>query len=79
MVTTKSDSEKFYKMVDELENKKGSNDLEEQIRILTYRNETLHKQNEKQTQEIIELRNDNKKLAQQVDDYVSKLRKNGVI
>ena len=79
MVTTKSDSEKFYKMVDELENKKGSNDLEEQIRILTFRNETLHKQNEKQTQEIIELRNDNKKLAQQVDDYVSKLRKNGVI
>ena len=79
MVTTKSDSEKFYKMVDELENKKGSNDLEEQIRILTFRNETLHKQNEKQTQEIIELRNDNRKLAQQVDDYVSKLRENGVI
>ena len=79
MVTTKSDSEKFYKMVDELENKKGPNDLEEQIRILTFRNETLHKQNKKQTQELIELRNDNKKLAQQVDDYVSKLRKNGVI
>lgn len=79
MVTTKSDSEKFYKMVDELESKKGPNDLEEQIRILTFRNETLHKQNEKQTQEIIELRNDNKKLAQQVYDYVSKLRKNGVI
>ena len=33
MVTTKSDSEKFYKMVDELESKKGPNDLEEQIRI----------------------------------------------
>ena len=79
MVTTKSDSEKFYKMVDELENKKGPNDLEEQIRILTFRNETLHKQNEKQTQEIIELRNYNRKLAQQVDDYVSKLRENGVI
>ena len=79
MVTTKSDSEKFYKMVDELENKKGSNDLEEQIRILTFRNETLHKHNEKQTQEILELREDNKKLAQQDDDYVSKLRQNGVI
>ena len=79
MVTSKSDSEKFYKMVDELENKKGSNDLEEQIRILTFRNETLHKHNEKQTQEILELREDNKKLAQQVDDYVSKLRENGVI
>ena len=79
MVTTKSDSEKFYKMVDELENKKGPNDLEEQIRVLTFRNETLHKQNEKQTQEIIELRNDNRKLALQVDDYVSTLRKAGII
>ena len=79
MVTTKSDSKKFYKIVDELESKKNPNDLEEQIRILTFRNETLHKQNEKQTQEIIELRNDNRKLAQQVDDYVSKLRENGVI
>jgi len=79
MVTTKSDSEKFYKMVDELENKKGPNDLEEQIRVLTFRNETLHKHNEKQTQEIIELREDNKKLALQVDDYVNKLRNKGVI
>mgnify|MGYP003140595804 FL=1 len=79
MVTTKSDSEKFYKMVDELENKKGPNDLEEQIRVLTFRNETLHKHNEKQTQEIIELRNDNRKLALQVDDYVNKLRNKGVI
>jgi len=79
MVTTKSDSEKFYKMVDELENKKGPNDLEEQIKVLTFRNETLHKHNEKQTQEIIELREDNKKLALQVDDYVSKLRKAGII
>ena len=79
MVTTRSDSEKFYKMVDELENKKGPNDLEEQIRILSFRNETLHKHNEKQTQEILELRNDNKKLAQQVDDYESKLREAGII
>ena len=79
MVTTKSDSEKFYKMVDELENQKGPNDLEEKIRVLSFRNETLHKHIEKQTQEILELREDNKKLAQQVDDYVSKLRENGVI
>ena len=79
MVTTRSDSEKFYKMIDELENKKGPNDLEEQIKVLTFRNETLHKHNEKQTQEIIELRNDNRKLALQVDDYVNKLRNKGVI
>ena len=79
MVTTKKDSKEFYKMVDELENKKGPNDLEEQVRVLTFRNETLHKHNEKQTQEIIELREDNKKLALQVDDYVNKLRNKGVI
>jgi len=46
MVTTKKDSKEFYKMVEELENKKGRNDLEEQIRVLTFRNETLHKHNE---------------------------------
>ena len=79
MVTTKSDSEKFYKMVDELENKKGPNDLEEQVRVLTFRNDKLHSLNERQTQEILELREDNKKLAQQVDDYVQKLRNKGVI
>ena len=79
MVTTKKDSKEFYKMVEELENKKGRNDLEEQIRVLTFRNETLHKHNEKQTQEIIELREDNKKLALQVEDYVQKLRNKGII
>ena len=79
MVTTKKDSKEFYKMVEELENKKSPNDLEEQIRVLTFRNETLHKHNEKQTQEIIELRKDNKKLAQQVEDYVQKLRNRGII
>ena len=79
MVTTKSDSEKFYKMVDELESKKGPNDLEEQIRILTFRNEKLHLHNEKIEQQIIEVREDNKKLAKQVDDYILKLREIGVI
>ena len=79
MVTTKNDSKEFYKMIDELENKKVHNDLEEQIRVLSFRNETLHQHNEKQTKEIIELRNDNKKLAQQVEDYVQKLRTGGII
>ena len=79
MVTTKNDSKEFYKMIDELENKKVHNDLEEQIRVLTFRNETLHQHNEKQTKEIIDLRNDNKKLAQQVEDYVQKLRTGGII
>ena len=79
MVTTKKDSKEFYKMVEELENRKGPNDLEEQISVLTFRNDKLHKHNEKQTQEIIELREDNKKLAMQIADYVQKLRTGGII
>jgi len=79
MVTTNKDSKEFYKMVDKLENDKGPNDLEEQIRILSFRNEKLHNHNEKIEQQIIELREDNKKLAQQVDDYILKLREVGVI
>jgi len=79
MVTTKNDSKEFYKMIDELENKKVHNDLEEQIRVLTFRNEKLHLHNEKIEQQIIELRNDNKKLAQQVEDSVGRLRKAGII
>ena len=79
MVTTNKDSKEFYKMVDKLENDKGPNDLEEQIRVLSFRNEKLHNHNEKIEQQIIELREDNKKLAQQVDDYILKLREAGVI
>ena len=79
MVTTNKDSKEFYKMVDKLENEKGPNDLEEQIRILSFRNEKLHQHNEKAEQQIIELREDNKRLAKQVEDYVSKLRKGGII
>ena len=79
MVTTNKDSKEFYKMVEKLEKDKGPNDLEEQIRVLTFRNDKLHLHNERQTQEIIELREDNKKLAQQVEDYVQKLRNKGII
>jgi len=79
MVTTKNDSKEFYKMIDELENKKVHNDLEEQIRVLTFRNEKLHQHNAKIEQQIIELREDNKKLARQVEDSVGRLRKAGII
>ena len=79
MVTTNKDSKEFYKMVEKLEKDKGPNDLEEQIRVLTFRNDKLHLHNEKIEQQIIELREDNKKLAQQVEDYVQKLRTGGII
>ena len=79
MVTTKNESKEFYKMIDELENKKVHNDLEEQIRVLTFRNEKLHQHNAKIEQQIIELRENNKKLARQVEDSVGRLRKAGII
>ena len=53
-----------------LPNEKGPNDLEEQIRVLKFRNETLHKHTEKLTQEINTLRIENKRLEKEVAFYV---------
>lgn len=60
-------------------NPKGPNDLEEQIRVLKFRNEKLHNQNEKQTKEILELRKDNKKLAEEISDKIQLFRDKGVL
>ena len=60
-------------------NKRGPNDLEEQIRVLKFRNEKLHNQNEKQTKEILELRKDNKKLAEELSDKIQLFRDKGVL
>ena len=79
MVTTNKDSKEFYKMVDKLENEKGPNDLEEQIRVLSFRNEKLHNHNEKIEQQIIDLRADNKRLAKQVEDQIKQFRNKGVM
>ena len=56
-------------------NDRGPNDLEATIERLKFRNEKLHNKNEKQTKEILELREDNKKLAKHVDDLLSRLDK----
>jgi phage shock protein A len=54
-------------------NDKGPNDLEEQIRVLEFRNAKLHQHNEKIEREIIELRNKIKELEQiQVDQFRNK-------
>ena len=58
---------------------KGPNDLEEQIRVLEFRNEKLHLHNQKIEQQIIELREDNKRLAKQVDDQIKQFRNKGVM
>ena len=41
---------------------RGPNDLEQVIETLKFRNEVLHKANEKQGKEILDLRDKNKKL-----------------
>ena len=62
---TSEDIKKYHELVEELElakkNKvpvddRGPNDLTKQIEILEFRNEKLHKHNEKLTQEIRSLR-----------------------
>ena len=66
---TNEDCKNFEKLIKEV-NPKGPNDLEEQIRVLQFRNEKLHLHNQKIEQEIIELRKDNKVLAEQVEDQI---------
>ena len=65
MVTTRKESENFWKMVEKLE--------EANIETWKFRNEKLHTQNEKQAEEIRELREDNKKLAKQIEDLLKKV------
>ena len=57
-------------------NNKGPNDLEEQIRILEFRNAKLHQHNEKIELEIIELRKQIKRLEKEVEFYAKNQFKN---
>jgi len=65
---------------------RGTNDLEAVIERLEFKNAKLHHHNEKIEQEIIQLREeinvlreDNVKLAKQIDDKVRKMREVGAI
>ena len=75
---TNEDCKNFEKLIKEV-NPKGPNDLEEQIRVLQFRNEKLHLHNQKIEQEIIELRKDNKVLAKQVEDQIKQFRNKGAM
>ena len=75
---TNEDCKNFEKLIKEV-NPKGPNDLEEQIRVLQFRNEKLHLHNQKIEQEIIELRKDNKVLAEQVEDQIKQFRNKGAM
>ena len=48
---------------------RGPNDLEEQIRVLKFRNESLHKHTENQAAEINKLRVELKRLEKEVAFY----------
>ncbi len=74
MKDDKSFHPKYNKKGDKtLPNKRGPNDLEEQIRVLEFRNAKLHNHNEKIEREILELRNKIKKLeALQTDQFRNK-------
>ena len=63
---------------------KGANDLEAVIERLEFKNVRLHHHNEKIEQQIIQLREeinvlreDNVKLAKQIDDKVRRMRETG--
>jgi prefoldin subunit 5 len=52
-----------------LDNLRGPNDLEEKIRVLEFRNAKLHQHNEKIEREILELRDEIKRLEKEVSFY----------
>ena len=74
MQDDKSFHPKYNKKGDKtLPNKRGPNDLEEQIRVLEFRNAKLHNHNEKIEREMLELRDKIKKLeALQTDQFRNK-------
>ena len=66
------DCKELEKTLDSLE--RGPNDLEKQIEILTFRNVVLHKANQKQQDEILDLRTKIKKLEH---DAINQFRNKG--
>jgi len=52
-----------------LDNLRGPNDLEEKLRVLEFRNAKLHQHNEKIEREILELRDEIKRLEKEVSFY----------
>ena len=85
MTTTNKEAEKFAQMIAQMEDSGDlhrpqfkEKNLEEEVRVLTFRNEKLHNYNIKLVDEVRELREDNKKLAREIGDRVSQLRKAGL-
>ena len=86
MITTNKEAEKFAQMIAQMEDSgdlhrplSKEKNLEEEVRVLKFRNEKLHNYNIKLVDEVRELREDNKKLAREVGDKVNQLRKAGAL
>ena len=86
MTTTNKEAEKFAQMIAQMEDSgdlhrppSKERNLEEEVRVLKFRNEKLHNYNIKLVDEVRELREDNKKLAREVGDKVNQLRKAGAL
>ncbi len=69
---TDKDCKELEKTLNDL--KRGPNDLEQQIETLKFRNEVLHKANQKQHDEILDLRTKIRKLEH---DAVNQFRNKG--
>ena len=69
---TDKDCKELEKTLNDL--KRGPNDLEQQIETLKFRNDVLHKANQKQQDEILDLRTKVKKLEH---DAVQQFRNEG--
>ena len=69
---TDKDCKELEKTLNDL--KRGPNDLEQQIETLKFRNEVLHKANQKQPDEILDLRTKIRKLEH---DAVNQFRNKG--
>ena len=54
-------------------------DLKQIIQTLETRNEYLHKHVEKLTNELLTIRQDNKRLAKQCEDQINQFRNKGII
>ena len=93
MTVTNKDAKEFEKMLEKMKPMtieeeyrnadvpmhKGYNDLEATIERLEFRNAKLHQHNRKIEQEIIDLREDNKKLAKEISDRIQLFRDKGVL
>jgi|TARA_R110002020_G_scaffold89645_2_gene218949 hypothetical protein len=58
---------------------RGPNDLEAVIERLEFKNKVLHQHVDKLTEELLEVRVDNKKLTKQIEEQIKQFRNKGAL